>query len=146
MISLAFDPIIVVGSKPHADNNPLPALQTGPTAQEGFHLAMPMLVPYEELNERLAKKVVGEEIIPPVGSRIQITGVRVYGSGNHLISEVTVTGGVNGKLYLQGKPALAPDGHTLELRDFNFTMDTSKHTGEIHQSHIARYHPGENTA
>lgn len=125
VVSMAFDPIIVIGPKPHVDNNPLPSLQTGPTAQEGFHLAVPMLVPYEELNERLAKEVVGEEIIPPVGSKIQITGVRVYGSGNNLISEVTVTGGVNGKLYLQGKPVLARDGHTLELRDFDFTMDTS---------------------
>jgi hypothetical protein len=122
---MAFDPIIVVGPKPQVDNNPLPSLQTGPTAQEGFHLAVPMLVPYEELTERLAKNIVGEEIIPPVGSRIQITGVRVYGSGNNLISEVTVTGGVNGKLYLQGKPALAHDGHTLELRNFDFTMETS---------------------
>jgi len=124
-VSLAFDPIIVVGSKPQADSNPLPSLQQGPTTQEGFHLAVPMLVPYEELNERLAKEIVGQDINPPVGSRIKMTGVRVYGSGNNLISEVTVTGGVNGTLYLQGKPAFASDGHTLEFRNFNFTMDTS---------------------
>lgn len=124
-VSMTFDPMIAGGAKPQVDRSPLPSLQIGPTAQEGVHLAVPMLVPYEGLNERLAREVVGEEIIPPVGSRIRITGVRVYGSGNSLISEVSVTGGVNGMLYLQGKPALAPDGHTLEFRDFDFTVDTS---------------------
>jgi Domain of unknown function (DUF4403) len=124
-ISLVFDPMIVVGTKPQVDNNPLPSLQTGTTAPEGFHLAVPMLVPYEELNKRLAEEIVGQEIIPPVGSRIKITGVQAYGSGNNLITEVTVTGGVNGKLYLQGKPTLSPDGRTLELSHFEFTMDTS---------------------
>jgi hypothetical protein len=60
-----------------------------------------------------------------VGSPIQITGIRVYGSGDALICEVTVTGGVHGTLYLQGNPALAPDGRTLALRHFMFTMETS---------------------
>jgi hypothetical protein len=124
-ISMAFDPIIAVGPKPHFDKSPLPSLQTGPIAQEGFHLTVPMVVPFEELNKRLASEVVGEELIPPVGSPIRITGVRIYGSGASLICEVSVTGGVNGLLYLQGKPALTPDGRTLELRDFNFTVDTS---------------------
>lgn len=124
-ISLAFDPMIVVGPKPQLDINPLPSLHIGPSAPEGFRLAVPMLLPYEELNKRLAEEIVGQEIIPPVGSRITITGVQAYGSGNNLISEVTVTGGLNGKLYLQGKPTLTPDGQTLELRDFNFTIDTS---------------------
>lgn len=124
-ISLAFDPMIVVGPKPHADSNPLPSLHIGPSAQEGFHLAMPMLIPYEELTEQMAREFVGTEIIPPVGSRIRVTGLRVYGSGNNLISEVTVTGGLNGKLYLQGKPTLTPDGRTLELKQFDFTVETS---------------------
>ena len=124
-ISLAFDPMIVVGPKPHLDSNPLPSLHIGPSAPEGFHLAMPMLIPYEEMTERMAKEFVGTEIIPPVGSRILVTGVRVYGSGNNLISEVTVTGGLNGTLYLQGKPTLTPDGRTLELSHFDFTVETS---------------------
>jgi hypothetical protein len=124
-ISLAFDPMIVVGPKPQLDSNPLPSLRIGPSAPEGFHLTVPMLVPYEELNKRLAEEIVGQEIIPPVGSRIKITGIQAYGSGNNLISEVTVTGGLNGKLYLQGKPTLTPDGQILELRDFHFTIDTS---------------------
>jgi hypothetical protein len=125
VVSMMFEPMIVVGARPHIDPRPLPPLQTGPNAQEGFHLAVPLLVPYEALNHRLATEVVGEEIVPPVGSPIQITGIRTYGSGDALICEVTVKGGVNGKLYLQGKPALAPDGRTLALRHFMFTMETS---------------------
>ncbi len=125
VVSMAFEPLIVVGARPQVDLRPLPPLQTGPTGQEGFHLAVPLLVPYEALNHRLTTEVVGEEIISPVGSNIQITGIRAYGSGDALICEVTMKGGVHGQLYLQGKPALAPDGRTLELRNFKFTMETS---------------------
>jgi hypothetical protein len=125
VVSMTFEPMIVLGARPQVDPRPLPPLQTGPTAQEGFHLAVPLLVPYEALNHRLATEVVGEEIVPPVGSRILITGVHTYGSGDTLVCEVTVKGGVNGKLYLQGKPDLAADGRTLEFRDFAFTVETS---------------------
>ncbi|WP_455243928.1 DUF4403 family protein [Petrachloros mirabilis] len=124
-VSMVFDPVIVVGAKPKVDISALPKLQTGTMSQDGFHLAVPMLVPWEELTERVGQEAVGSEISPPVGSRIQVTGVQLYGSGNHLISEVTVTGGVNGKLYIQGRPSLTPDGATLEFRDFEFTVDTS---------------------
>jgi len=125
IVSMAFDPMIVVGARPHVDTRPLPPLQTGPTAQEGFQLAVPLLVPYEELNDRLAREVVGQEIILPVGAKIRITGIRTYGSGTNLICEVRVTGGVSGKLYLQGTPALAPDGKMLVFHHFNFTVETS---------------------
>ena len=124
-VSMVFDPLIVVGAKPQVDGSALPKLQTGTMPQDGFHLAVPMLVPWEELTERVGKEAVGSEINPPVGSKILVTGVQVYGSGNHLLTEVTVTGGVNGKLYIQGRPTITPDGQTLEFRDFEFTVDTS---------------------
>lgn len=125
VVSMAFDPIIAVGNKPHPDRTPLPPLQTAPAAKEGFHLAVPMLVPYETVNEKLAKEVVGQEIVPPVGSAVRINGIRVYGSSTNLVSEVALSGGVNGLLYLQGIPAIAPDGHTLEFHNFDFTIETS---------------------
>jgi len=125
IIRMTFDPMIVVGAKPRPDSSPLPPLKTGPAAEEGFHLAVPMLVPYDALNRQLAKEVVGQEIVGPVGASIRITGVRAYGSGDHLISEVTLSGGMNGTIYLQGKPVIAPDGHTLDFQNLDFTMETA---------------------
>ncbi|WP_455378075.1 DUF4403 family protein [Petrachloros mirabilis] len=125
IISMVFDPLIQAGAKPPLETTPLPPLQTKPPGEQGFHLAVPMLVPYEELNKVLAKEMVGQEIVPPVGSNIRITAVRAYGSGNKLISEVTLSGGINGRLYLQGNPTIDPEGRTLELRNFDFTVDTS---------------------
>ncbi|GKS59331.1 hypothetical protein YTPLAS18_28580 [Nitrospira sp.] len=123
-VTMGLQPAIVVGPKPTAAPSPLPPLQTSTTVAEGFHLTVPMTLPYSELNTRLADDIVGEEIIPPVGSRIKITGVQLYGSEDKLISEVNVSGGVNGNLYLQGKPEFAADGHTLEFTHFDFTVDT----------------------
>lgn len=125
VVSMIFDPMITFGDAPKVDSISLPKLEIGQPAQDGFHLAVPIVVPYEELNKVLAKEMVGQEIIPPIGSSIRITAVRAYGSGNKLISEVTLSGGMNGKLYLQGNAAIAPDGRTLELRNFDFTVDTS---------------------
>ncbi|HSE58739.1 MAG TPA: DUF4403 family protein, partial [Nitrospiraceae bacterium] len=104
---------------------PLPPLQLGRSAAaEGLHLGIPMLVSYEELNRRLVPQVVGEEIRPPVGAPIKVTGLQVYGSGDRLIAAVTVAGGVNGTLYLAGQPSLDPGTQILEFRGFNFTMET----------------------
>ncbi len=125
IVSMVFDPLIKAGGKPAVETTPLPRLQTGPSAKPGFHLSVPLVVPYEELTQRVAKEAAGSEINPPVGSKILVTGVQVYGSGNHLITEVTVTGGVNGKLYIQGTPTLSPDGQTLIFGNFEFTLDTS---------------------
>ena len=41
------------------------------------------------------------------------------------MSEVQVSGGVDGNLYVKGKPTLAADGHTVEFGQFDFTIDTS---------------------
>jgi hypothetical protein len=103
----------------------LPPLQLGqPAATEGLHLRLPLLVSYEELNRRLIPQVVGEEIRPPVGAPIKVTDLQVYGSGDQLIAAVVVSGGVNGTLYLAGRPSLDPTTQVLEFREFDFTMET----------------------
>jgi hypothetical protein len=68
---------------------------------------------------------VGQEIDLPVGAAIRITGIRTYGSGRYLISEVALAGGMNGKLYLQGEPAIAADGRIMEFTNLDFTIETS---------------------
>lgn len=125
VVRLVFNPIITLGTKPDLTHTPLPALHLGqPAAEEGVHLRIPLHISYEELNRRLRPQVVGEEIRPPVGAPIRVTGLEVYGSGDRLIAAVTVAGGVNGTLYLAGQPSLDPDTQILEFRGFNFTMDT----------------------
>jgi hypothetical protein len=125
VVSLVFNPMIMLGTKPALPPTPLPTLQLGqPAAAEGLHLGVPILVSYEELNRRLAPQVVGEEIQPPVGAPIKVTGLQVYGSGDRLVAAVTVAGGINGTLYLAGQPSLDPGTQILEFRGFNFTMET----------------------
>ena len=125
VVSLVFNPIITLGTKPALPPTSLPPLQLGrPAAAEGMHLGIPIYMSYEELNRRLLPQVVGEEIRPPVGAPIKVTGLEVYGSGDRLIAAVTVTGGVNGTLYLAGQPSLDPGTQILEFRGFNFTMET----------------------
>jgi hypothetical protein len=104
-VSLAFDPMIIVGPKPQFE-----AIRCrpriGPSAPEGF--TWPAHARFLRLTERMAREFVGQEIIPPVGSGSRSPASRPTG-GNNLISEVTVSGGVNGKLYLRANPR-PPDG------------------------------------
>ena len=63
VVSLVFNPIITLGTKPALPPTSLPPLQLGrPAAAEGMHLGIPIYMSYEELNRRLLPQVVGEEI------------------------------------------------------------------------------------
>ena len=125
VVSVVFNPMVTLGGKPALLPTSLPPLQLDQTAAaEGLHLGIPVLVSYEELNRRLAPQVMGEEIRPPVGAPITVVGLQIYGSGDRLIAAVTVSGGVNGTLYLAGRPSLDPVTQVLEFRGFDFTMET----------------------
>ncbi|MGE3152555.1 MAG: DUF4403 family protein [Nitrospiraceae bacterium] len=125
VVSLAFHPTVTLGPKPPVPVLPLPPLQLDKVAApEGLHLSIPVQVSYEELNRRLMPQVVGEEIQPPVGSATKVTDLQVYGSGDRLIAAVSVSGGVNGTLYLAGRPSLDTATQVLEFREFGYTMET----------------------
>ncbi len=123
-VSMQFTPSISVGQKPIVNERPLPPLVTGPLDTNGFHLAVPMRIPYGELSNLLGKELIGETISSPIGSDIRITGMQVYGSRDRLISAIRVSGGVNGELYVSGQPALADDGQTMVFHRFDFSVDT----------------------
>jgi len=124
-VSMLFTPSIIVGQKPTVNELPLPPLATKPLDTNGFHLAVPMLIPYGELNTLLGHELIGETISSPIGSDIRVTKVQVYGSHDHLISAISVSGGVNGELYLTGKPALTDNGQAVVFHRFDFAIDTS---------------------
>ncbi|MCC6139758.1 MAG: DUF4403 family protein [Nitrospira sp.] len=124
-VSMIFTPSIIVGPKPIVNERPLPPLATGPLDSNGFHLVVPMLIPYNELSALLGRELIGETISLPLGSDIRITKMQVYGSHDRLISAIGVSGGVNGDLYLQGQPVLTDDGQAIVFHRFDFAIDTS---------------------
>jgi hypothetical protein len=123
-VNLTMAPRITNGSKPDQPRVPLPPLQLTAVALEGFHLALPITIPYERINQRLQQEMIGQEFRTPLGDRVKVEGVQLYGSGDRLILAVKVSGGVNGSFYTTGTPVFDEGAGVLKFADLDFTVDT----------------------
>ena len=123
-VNLVMAPKIVKGSKPDTVAIPLPPLQLAPLRLEGFHLALPIIVDYERINQRLEQEMVGQEVQTPLGDRVKVEGVQLYGSGDRLILALRLSGGVNGTVYATGTPVFDEGLGILKFVDLDFTVET----------------------
>ena len=114
----------ILDTKPPAGDKPLPSLQMAPATMGGSRLLYPVFVDYANINGRLERMLVGQNIDTPLGEPITITGVNLYGSGNKLIVAITVKGGVNGMLYATGVPVFDEPSRSIRFRNLDFTLDT----------------------
>ncbi|MGH9364780.1 MAG: DUF4403 family protein [Thermoanaerobaculia bacterium] len=121
---LAISPRAVTGEKPAAKQAPLPRVQVEAARGAGCHIAMPIKISYGQMNARLQKEVVGTEFeAGPLGT-IKVISTHLYGSGDRLVMEVGVSGGVNGKIYAIGKPAIDSAALMLKIEDLDLTIET----------------------
>jgi hypothetical protein len=123
-VNLTMEPRIVTGSKPVEGRSPLPSLKMTPVPLEGFHLALPVTIDYGRINQRLEQDMLGQEFKTPLGDRVKVEGVQLYGSGDKLILAIRVSGGVNGNLYATGLPVFDEAMGVLRFTDLDFTVDT----------------------
>jgi hypothetical protein len=124
--SLAFDlaPRAEKGQKPAVKENPLPRVAAGAPKGSGCHIAVPTRISYATMNARLQKDMVGQEFeAGPLGT-IKVVSTNLYGSGDRLVMEVVVSGGVNGKIYAIGKPVLDSSALMLKIEDLDLTIET----------------------
>jgi hypothetical protein len=123
-VNLVMEPRIVSGPKPDYATIPLPPLQLASLPLEGFHLALPVTVDYGRINQRLEQEMVGQQFQSPLGDRVTVQGVQLYGSGDKLILALQVSGGVVGTLYATGTPVFEEGLGMLKFVDLDFTVDT----------------------
>ena len=145
-VNLILRPELRTGTMPSIQEQPLPSLRLAPASLEGFHLVVPVVAEYALINQRMQQRLIGQEFQPPIGDSIQITSAQLYGSGENLIVELGVTGGMNGKLYATGKPAYDSETKTLRFQGFDYTTDTRNvvvHSADslFHQDFLARIEP-----
>ena len=145
-VNLILKPEIRKGTLPTVEERPLPPLRLAPTSLEGFHLVVPVVADYAVINRRMQQRLVGQEFRPPVGDPVEVTSAQLYGSGDHLIIELGVTGGMNGKLYATGKPVYDSQTRILRFENFDYTTDTRNvvvHSADslFHQDLLTRIEP-----
>ena len=123
-VNLMMQPRIVSGSKPVMAVTPLPGLRLAPVAAQGFRLVLPITVDYGRINQRLGQEMIGQEFRTPLGDRVKVEGVQLYGSGDKFILAVKVAGGVNGNLYATGTPVFDEGMGVLRFDHLDYTVDT----------------------
>ena len=123
-VNLTMQPRIVNGRKPVLAAAPLPGLQMAAAAAQGFRFALPITVAYGRINQRLGQEMIGQEFRTPLGDRVKVEGVHLYGSGDKLILAVKVSGGVNGNLYATGTPVFDEGRGVLKFANLEYTVDT----------------------
>ncbi|WP_447983140.1 DUF4403 family protein [Nitrospira sp. Nam74] len=123
-VNLVLKPQAHFGPEPTVVERPMPPLELTPISQDGFHLAVPVLAGYGDINHHLEEQLVGKEIQMSVDQSLKILSAQTYGSGDRLILALGVSGAVNGNIYAAGKPVIDSISQTLTFKEFDFTVDT----------------------
>ena len=112
-LSVMIRPTAVIGPRPKVAAGTLPPVRVAPVQPAGLHVALPIRVTYAELNRRLSKQLAGSAFDAGPLGKVKILSTYLYGSGDKVILQLDVEGGVNGRIYPSGSPAHLPCGRRL---------------------------------
>ena len=114
----------------------LPALQRRPLPnitdfrqRFGFRLFIAQHLPYDSLNALINHKVAGMELQAGKGifkKKIVIDSVRLLGGGNRIYIQVSLSKGIRGKFYLEGKPVWDPLKQELRIDSLDYQVQSKQ--------------------
>jgi len=123
-LSIVLQPEATAGAKPAASSSPMPPVRVGSADESPSHLAVPMIATYAFLDAAMGKRMVGMQFdAGPLGA-VKVVSVHLYGSGDKVIMQVGVTGGIEGLVYAIGKPVYDPADKSLSMEGLDLTLDT----------------------
>jgi hypothetical protein len=101
---------------------PLPPLKTTPPT-DGFHVSLDVPLPYEEANEQLTQRLVGQTYGTEPGT-ITIRQVHFYPAGEKVGLEMTLdlAGLAPVTLLMQGEPRYEPKTQTVRFTHFDYQI------------------------
>jgi hypothetical protein len=117
-------PFVKLGDRPADQSIPLlPPLEQVAGSDEDFFLLIDAEIPFEEA-ERLARDQLIGETFESGKRSVTVDDVEIYGSGDKIIVNTTLTGSYTGSVYLEGEPVYNARRNTVEVKDLNFTLNT----------------------
>ncbi|CAI4031764.1 hypothetical protein DNFV4_02183 [Nitrospira tepida] len=101
---------------------PLPLLKTTPPP-DGFHVSLDVPLPYEEANQQLAQRLVGQTYGTEPGT-ITIRQVHFHPAGDKAALEMTLdlAGLAPITLLMQGEPRYEPETQTVRFTHFDYQI------------------------
>ncbi len=80
-------------------------------------------VTYHKMEEVAKSMVVGQEYSQG-NKKVRVEGVRFYGQDDYLVTQIALSGSVNGSIYCIGKPQFDNATQSLKITNFDFEIDT----------------------
>lgn len=123
--------------EPVPTSTPLPQLQKRDTVSQVSELHIMSFIPYKDINQMLARTLANEPEKIALGM-LTIKGASVYGSQHDLIVKTTVSGLIDGTIYLRGHPIFDTLTNTLRVRNLDFDAATDSALSKLSGSIVHR--------
>lgn len=121
-VAVVVRPRVVIGGRPAVTEQALPP--SGRVAPgRGFQVQLTADLPYTVVDSILKQKLVGRTF-DARGHPIQVTGARLYGSGDRVVLQVRVKGDARGTIYLVGTPQFDPVTRAISVPDLDFSVES----------------------
>lgn len=111
--------------------SPLPGELSGPSPSDGVDLRVPLVIAYEALRETVEEDLAGKSFDLGNALRLSVKGLSLSGGGGFLFAALDVKGGksllgLEGTIYLRGRPVWSASEETLRLADFDYDENTTR--------------------
>lgn len=115
-----------VGSKPGAAVMAvLPPLKIVEKMDEKFEVGMVTEISYGQLKKMAMDQTGGKTYEFKDGKyKITVVDVDIYGQGADVVVATTLSGSLNGKVYLKGKPYYDAASTSIKVKDLDYDLDT----------------------
>ncbi len=115
-----------VGSKPtQAVMAAVPPLKIVDKMEEKFEVGMITEVSYPQIRKMALEQTQNKTYEFKEGKyKITVNDIDVYGQGENMVVAATLSGALNGKVYLKGKPYYDAATTSIRIKDMDYDLDT----------------------
>ena len=124
-LTLEGQPELFLGRRPVGGKiPPLPPFQYQVAPEDpSFSIYVGSLIPYAEAERVVRESVVGETFSQGRKS-VTVEDVELYGQGNQLVVNLSLTGSYTGNIYLTGRPEFDIRDNRVDIKDLDYTLET----------------------
>jgi hypothetical protein len=115
-----------VGKKPESELfTALPNLQLAEKMDEKFEVGLIALIPFSQMKKIAMEQVGGKTYEFNDGKqKITVLDMEIYGQGEQLVIGTNLSGALNGKVFLRGKPYFDAASNSLKMKELDFDLET----------------------
>jgi hypothetical protein len=115
-----------LGSKPGAAaTQALPPLKIADKMEEKFEVGLMTEIPYTQMKKIAMDQAGGKTYEFNDGKqKITVLDIEIYGHGEDVVVGTTLSGALNGKVFIKGKPYYDAASTSMKIKDLDYDLDT----------------------